>query len=173
MRVRDHAALSTAGAGLLYPWVGRGVLRPWAASILIDADHYLWFCLRRRRLNPLEAVRFFNEAHAPQHRGTRVLHSPLALLIIMLLGTRRRGLLTVAVGMALHVALDARHEARMHEARAAALHRDEFSCQTCGAQGSTVGVHVWKQPRLLPGYGLENLISLCWTCHEAAHRRVT
>lgn len=60
MRVRDHVAVSTAGAALLSPWLGRGVLSPWASSILIDADHYLWFCLRQRRLNPVAAVRFFN-----------------------------------------------------------------------------------------------------------------
>src|SRR6266571_4711299 len=48
MRVRDHVAISSAGAALLYPVVGRAVVGGWLASILIDADHYLWFCLKHR-----------------------------------------------------------------------------------------------------------------------------
>jgi hypothetical protein len=169
MRVRDHVAVSTAGAALLSPWLGRGVLSPWASSILIDADHYLWFCLRQRRLNPVAAVRFFNEVDPPRHPATRLLHSPMVLLLMLVLGARRRGALPVALGMALHVATDMRHEARMEQARAAALHRDDFTCQACGARGTRIVAHVRQQPWVLPSYGTQNLITLCRTCHEAAH----
>jgi hypothetical protein len=169
MRVRDHIALSTAGAGMLSPWLGRDVLSLWTGAVLIDADHYLWFCLRERCWNPVSAVRFFNEANVPQHSATRGLHSPVALLAVLLLGARRRQLLAVALGMGLHVALDRHHEARMNEARAAALERDDFTCQTCGTRGPDVGTHVRGQPWLLPSYGPENLVSLCDPCHEAAH----
>jgi hypothetical protein len=165
--------LATAGAALLRPWVGRGALCLWAGSVLIDVDHYAWFCLRHRRLNPVAAVRFFNEADPPQHSATRVLHSPAGLLAALLVGVRRRPLLPVAAGMGVHVALDTFHRARMAEARAAALERDEFSCQSCGARAPHVGAHVWRQPWLLPSYGSHNLISLCGRCHEAAHRRGT
>ncbi len=173
MRVRDHVVLSAAGAALLYPWVGRRVLGCWAASILIDADHYVWFCLRQRRLNPLMAVRLFNEAQPPHHPATRLLHNPAVLLIGLLFGIRRERALPVAVGMALHVALDVHHEVRMDEARAAALHRDHFTCQTCGTQGPEVGTHLWQQPPLLPSYGMQNFVTLCSSCHEAAHARGT
>ena len=169
MRVRDHLVVSTVGAALLCPWAGRGVVTTWAASVLIDADHYFWFCLRQRRLSPSAAVRFFNEAEPPQHTATRLLHSPVLLLLVLLLGTRRRGARRLGLGMALHVAIDTYHEARMAKARAAALHRDAYSCQACGAQGSRVGVHLSQQPRLLPSYGTQNLIALCSGCHEAAH----
>jgi len=169
MRVRDHIALSTAGSALLSPCLGRGVVTVWAGAVLIDVDHYVWFCLRERRLNPVSAVRYFNGAHAPQHAATRGLHSPLALLAVLLLGARRPQLLGVALGMGAHVTLDKFHEARMNEARAAALARDDITCQECGTRGPRVGTHLQRQPWLLPSYSSQNLISLCPACHRAAH----
>jgi hypothetical protein len=169
MRVRDHLVLSAAGAALLRPWAGGSVLGLVAGGVLIDVDHYAWFCLRQRSLNPIAAVRFFNEAGPPQHHGTRALHSPLALLAVLLAGIHRRRLLPVALGMTLHVALDAHHLARMDKARAAVLVRDRFSCQACGSQAPPVDTHIRRQPWLLPSYATQNLISLCRPCHEAAH----
>lgn len=169
MRVRDHIALSTAGAALFGRRIGGGVLSVWAGSVLIDVDHYVWFCLRERRLNPVSAVRYFNGADAPQHAATRGLHNPLALLAVLLVGARRPQLLAVAVGMGLHVALDRFHEALMDQARAAALRRDDLTCQGCGTRGPQVGTHLERQPWLLPSYGPRNLVSLCSACHHTAH----
>jgi hypothetical protein len=171
MRVRDHIALSTAGAALLHPWLRRGAIGLWAGSILVDIDHYVWFCVREGRCNPVAAMRFFNEAHPPQHAVTRVLHSPVAPLAVLLMGTHRRALVPVALGMALHLGLDLRHELRMGEARAAAMERDDFSCQACGTRASHVGTHLRRQPWLLPSYDAQNLVSLCAPCHAAAHAR--
>jgi hypothetical protein len=173
VRVRDHVVLSTAGAALLSPWIGRRVVAPWAASILIDGDHYVWFCLRHRRLDPLAAAHYFDEAQPLRHPATRVLHSPIVLLTMLLLGTRRRRALPLALGMVLHVALDIHHEARMNQARTAVLRRDHFTCQTCGTRGPQVGTHLARQPWLLPSYGTQNLVTLCGNCHEAAHARRT
>jgi hypothetical protein len=139
--------------------------------VLIDADHYLWFCLRRHRLSPVAAISFFNEAHPPQHSATRALHSPIVLLGVLALAVRRRGLLPVAAGMAMHVAMDAQHEARMHRARAAALERDDFSCLACGTRAPHIDTHLLHQPWLLPSYSTQNLVSLCVSCHELAHAR--
>ena len=86
MRVRDHLVLSAAGAALLSPWAGGSALGLVAGGVLIDADHYAWFCLRERSLDPRAAVRFFNGAGPPQHVGTRALHSPLVLLGVLLPG---------------------------------------------------------------------------------------
>src|SRR5205085_5744816 len=134
MRVRDHIALSTVGAALLFPWLRGGLLRPWAASILIDADHYLWFCMQHRRLNPVAAVRYFNQAQPPQRRGTRLVHSPAVLLALVLSKSWR----AVGLGMAFHVGLDGYHAARTERARAAALQRDGSKCQVCSPMGLTV-----------------------------------
>ena len=169
MRVRDHIALSTTGAAAVHPWLRNGAVGLWVGSVVIDVDHYLWFCLRERSLNPKAAIRFFNEAHPPQHAATRALHSPVAPLALLLLGVRRRALFWMGLGMLLHIALDLQHEARMDKARAAALERDAFTCQVCGATAPGVGTHLHTQPWLLPSYEPQNLIALCEPCHAAAH----
>jgi hypothetical protein len=168
VRVRDHIALSSAGAALLFPWLRGRVLGPWAASILIDADHYLWFCLRQRRVHPLAAMRFFNQAQPPHHGQTRLLHSPVVLLGLLLL-TRRRTTAGALLGMAFHVGLDAYDTARRRQTRTAALARDGSTCRRCGAQGPGVVAHLGHQPWLLPSYRPEHFTSLCRSCHEAAH----
>jgi hypothetical protein len=175
VRVRDHLALSTVGAVLLYPRLRGAVLGPWVASILIDVDHYLWFCLRHRRLHPVAALRFFNQAQPPQHHQTRLLHSPVVLLGLLLLGrlpsapAGRRTTAWALLGMAFHVGLDAYDTARRDQARRVALARDRWTCQRCGAQGPGVVAHLWRQPCLLPSYRREHFTSLCGACHEAAH----
>jgi hypothetical protein len=169
VRVRDHITISTAAAAVLRPWLGRRVLGLWAGGVLIDADHYLWFCRHERRLSLAAAVRFFNAGRAPAVPATRALHRPAAVLPLLVFGLARRGLRTLAVGVGLHVALDAAHSARMDTARLAALERDGSSCQACGARIAGVGVHLWRQPWLLPSYDVENLVSLCDGCHRRAH----
>jgi hypothetical protein len=170
MRVRDHIVLSTVGAAALRRLSSRYAVGFWAGGVLVDADHYLWYCLRERRLDPRVAVRRFNAAHAPRQAATRTLHSPAAVLALLLASSRRPGLRPMVAGVSLHVGLDRFHEARMERSRAAALRRDGFSCQACGTQGPNVETHIRKQPSLLPSYRAHNLISLCGPCHEAAHR---
>jgi hypothetical protein len=169
VRVRDHILLSTAGAALLAPSLGPHAVGLWAGGVLIDLDHYLWFCIRRRHLSLPAAVRFFDGAHPPQTAATRVLHHPMTVLGALALAARRRQLWSIAVGMSLHVGLDAQHEVRMNRARAAALERDRFSCQRCGARVPQVDTHVCYQPLLFPSYRSCHFISLCAPCHELAH----
>jgi hypothetical protein len=167
MRVRDHIALSATGAALLHRRLDRGALGFWAGGVLVDVDHYLWFGLREHRWNPLAAMRFFNEAHPPQHAATRALHNPMAPLALVLLAGRRPALVGVALGMVVHLALDACHETRMDAARNVALRRDAFACQACGQRAADA--HLRHQPWLLPSYKPQNLVALCGPCHEAAH----
>ena len=171
MRVRDHIALSTGAAAALYPRLRGAVVVPWAASILIDADHYLWFLVRHRRLNPAVAVRLFNQANAPKHAATRPFHHPVALLLLLLLGRRWRAAALPAAGMAFHVGLDTYHRARTADTQSAALSRDHFTCQVCNAQSPEVVAHLWRQPRLLPSYRHDHFVALCAGCHESAHAR--
>ena len=161
--------ISTATAAVLRPWFGRRVLGLWAGGVLIDADHYLWFCRHERRLSLAAAVRFFNAGRAPAVPATRALHSPLAVLPMLVLGLARRRLRPLALGIGMHVALDAAHRARMDAARLEALERDGSSCQACGMRLAGVVAHLWRQPLLLPSYDAENLISLCDGCHQRAH----
>jgi hypothetical protein len=169
MRVRDHILLTTAGAALAAPWLGGAAVGLWAGGVLLDVDHYLWFLVHHRQGGLRAAVRFFDGAHPPQTPATRALHHPVFVASVLALAARRRGLRPLAVGITFHVGLDARHEARMNRARAAALQRDHFSCQTCGARTPPLDTHLVRQPLLLPSYRPSNLMSLCGACHEMAH----
>jgi len=173
VRVRDHALISAAGAVLAAPFIGRRAMGLWAGGVLIDADHYVWFCLSQRRLSFPAAVRFFGQADPPRHQATRAMHAPVAVASVLLLALSRPRLRPVAAGMGLHVALDALHLARMDRARSAALARDAYTCRRCGTAAPPVGAHLWRQPRLLPSYRARHLITLCGQCHEAAHARST
>jgi hypothetical protein len=171
MRVRDHIAFASGAAALLYPRLRASVAGPWAASIFIDVDHYVWFLARHRSLNPVAAVRLYNQADAPQHRATRPFHHPAALALMLLVSRRMRVAALPLMGIAFHVGLDVYHRARTAEAKAAALARDGFTCQVCGAQTEDVVAHLWRQPRILPSYRLEHFVAVCGPCHEAAHAR--
>jgi hypothetical protein len=171
MRVRDHVALASGVAALLYPRLRASVAVPWASSIFIDVDHYLWFLARHRSLDPVAAVRLYNDADAPQHGATRPFHHPAALSLMLLVSTRQRAVALPLMGVAFHVGLDVYHRARTAEAKAAALARDRFTCQVCGAQTADVVGHVWRQPRILPSYRLEHFVTVCGRCHAAAHAR--
>ena len=171
MRVRDHVALASGAAALFYPRLGASAAVPWAASILIDVDHYLWFLARHRSLDPVAAVRLYNDADAPQHRATRPFHHPAALSLMALVGIRKRAAVLPLMGVAFHVGLDVYHRTRTAEAKAAALARDSFTCQVCGAQTADVVAHVWRQPRILPSYRLDHFVTVCGPCHRAAHAR--
>lgn len=163
--------LSTAGAALLAPRRGLDAAGLWAGGVLLDIDHYLWFCVRHRQLSPRAAARFFNGAHPPQTSATRALHHPITVAATLALAARRRDMRPLALGMSLHVGLDAHHQVRMNRARATALARDRFSCQACGRQTPHVDTHLFRQPWLLPNYTARNVVSLCGPCHEAAHGR--
>jgi hypothetical protein len=171
MRVRDHVALASGAAALFYPRLGASAAVPWAASIFIDVDHYLWFLARHRSLDPVAAVRLYNDADAPQHRATRPFHHPAALSLMVLVGMRKRAAVLPLMGVAFHVGLDVYHRTRTAEAKAAALARDSFTCQVCGAQTADVVAHVWRQPRVLPSYRLDHFVTVCGPCHRAAHAR--
>jgi hypothetical protein len=171
VRVRDHVLISAAAAAFAAPFLGRGATGLLAGGVLIDADHYAWFCLRQRQLSPLAAARFFNHADPPQHAATRVLHAPPALLAAALLGTRHRRLRSAALGMILHAVLDELHAVLLARTRAAALVRDGYTCRVCGPATPAVCAHLYWQPAVLPSYRVRNLVSLCGPCHEAAHTR--
>lgn len=171
MRVQDHLVLSTLAAAALYPVLGRKVVVPWAASLLIDVDHYAWYTISRRSLNPLEAVRYFNQAQPEQHAGTRRLHSPDVLGALWLGGMLWKPLRLVFFGFLFHMSIDYAHSKWSAKARRLTLERDQSTCRLCGTADDTVVAHIWRQPRVMPSYRLEHLVSLCGPCHELAHAK--
>jgi hypothetical protein len=169
VRVRDHIFLSTTAAALLAPTLGLRAVGVWAGGVLIDVDHYLWFCVRHHDLSVAAAMRFFDGAHPPQTRPTRILHHPMTVLSVLIVASRQRWLRPLAIGMSLHVGLDKQYERRMKRARAQALERDRFSCQACGARTTQIDTHLFHQPPVLPSYRSRNLVSLCPPCHDVVH----
>src|SRR5436190_9647231 len=115
MRVQEHVKLSTAAAIAALPWLKKDVCIPLAASILIDADHYLWHAITHRTLSLRAAVRYFRQADPPQLPEARLLHQPiiLAMLLLFAVRTRSRVLWLILAGFLFHVSLDIIHMTQM------------------------------------------------------------
>ena len=115
MNVREHVKLSAVAALLASPWLQQEVAIPFAASLLIDVDHYAWHAVTRRTLSLRAAMRYFGQADPPQLQQMRVLHHPvlLGLLLLIAVRTRSRLLWLVLSGLLFHVSLDAVHGNRM------------------------------------------------------------
>jgi len=79
MRIQDHVKLSAAAAVIALPWLRKDVWIPFAASIVIDVDHYLWHAITQRTLSLSAAVRFFGQADPPQTTSMKLLHHPVVL----------------------------------------------------------------------------------------------
>jgi hypothetical protein len=115
MRPQEHIRLSTAAAIVALPWLRQDVWIPWAASILIDVDHYVWHALTHRTLSLRAAVRYFEQANPPRLPQARLLHHPvvLGILLVVAARTRSRILWLMLAGLAFHVSLDVVHVTRM------------------------------------------------------------
>ena len=79
MRPKEHATLSTAAAIIALPWLKKDIWIPFASSMLIDVDHYLWHVATYRTLSLRAAIRYFGQADPPQLMEARLLHHPLVL----------------------------------------------------------------------------------------------
>jgi len=65
---------------------------------------------------------------------------------------------------------------RWRDTRKEALRRDQYTCQSCGARATEVHHLIPITPDTVADdkivYGLENLQSLCWNCHNKETRGV-
>src|SRR5436305_9514134 len=111
MRVREHLTLSTAAAVAAAPWLKKDTWIPFASSILIDVDHYLWYVVSHRTLSLREALAFFNQADPPQTASMKFMHQPLflGLLLFVAIRFRSRLLSLILAGLVFHVSLDVIH----------------------------------------------------------------
>ncbi len=76
MRVQEHVKLSTLAAVVALPWLGKDVVIPLTASVLIDVDHYLWHAVTYRTLSLRAAIQYFGQADPPQRKEAQVTTSP-------------------------------------------------------------------------------------------------
>ena len=117
LRVRDHVLISTAGAALAAPFIGRRALGLWAGSVLIDADHYAWFCVRQRRWIPGRRPASSTGRTCLVIRRREPCMPRRSCSWFCCSGSRDSRLLPVGLGMGLHVALDTWHAAQLERAR--------------------------------------------------------
>src|SRR5215469_11153549 len=115
MRSQEHAKISAIAAVAAWPWLKQDVWIPYMASILIDADHYLWHAITQRTLSLRAAVRYYQQANPPQRPEMRLLHQPIVLgfLLFLAVRTRSRLLSLILAGLIFHVCLDLYHKTRM------------------------------------------------------------
>lgn len=172
MRVQEHLKLSAAAALVAVPWLKKDIWIPFAASIFIDVDHYLWFAITHRTLSLREAVRYFGQADPPQLPEARLFHHPLVLagLLVLAVRLRSRMLALLLSGLLFHVSLDAIHVTQMNHLKSSLSEQASNICPECGQQFDALQLHTQHvATNLLDRYNPQHFIVLCPPCHERAH----
>ncbi len=174
MRVQEHVKLSTAAAFAALPWLKKDVWIPFAASLLIDVDHYLWHAVTHRTLSLRAAIKYFGQADPPRRQAARLLHQPLVLgtLLFMAIRTRSRVLLLILAGLLFHVSLDVVHATQMKSLKQSLSEKANGICPECGQECEALQLHTVRvSANLLDRYAPRNFVVLCPTCHEQAHQQ--
>lgn len=172
MRVQEHLKLSTAAALVALPWLKKDIWIPFAASIFIDVDHYLWHAVTYRTLSLRQAVRYFGQADPPQLPEARLFHHPLVLATLLFLTIRLRSriLALILTGLLFHVSLDAIHVTQMSHLKRSLSEQANNACSECGQQFDALQLHTqYFAANLLDRYNPQHFIVLCPECHEKAH----
>jgi hypothetical protein len=175
MRIQEHVKLSTAAALLALPWLKKDTWIPFASSLLIDVDHYLWHVVTHRTLSLRAALRYFGQADPPRLPQARLLHHPLILTSLLLIAarTRSRILWLILLGLLFHVSLDVVHMSQMNHLKRSLSEEAENTCPECGQHYEALQLHtVHFTGNLLDRYQPHNFVVLCPACHERAHQKV-
>ncbi len=173
MRVQEHVKLSTAAAIATLPWLKKDIWIPFAASIFIDVDHYIWHAITQRTLSLSAAVRYFQQADPPQVAGAKFMHHPLflGLLLFAAIRLRSRFLGLILAGLIFHVSLDAVHITQMSRLKLTLSEEAHHLCSECGQYVEALQLHTVHYSRnLLDRYNPRHFVVLCPTCHERAHQ---
>ena len=174
MRPQEHVKLSAIAAAAAWPWLKKDVWIPFTASILIDADHYLWHAITQRTLSVRAAVRYYRQANPPQLPEMRLLHQPLILGLLLFLAVRTRSRLLglILAGLLFHVSLDRYHNARLRWLREHLNEQANHVCPACGKEIAKLELHTVQRPKnMLERYSVRNYVVLCPDCHHQAHQR--
>lgn len=114
MSPKDHVIYGTIAAAALYPSIGTDAVYFWAASILIDIDHYLDY-VYHNNFTDFSFKRMFDYHnaldrfwHSPEFLNLEVFHTLefLAALYLVSLWTASTALLSVFLGFVFHSLLD-------------------------------------------------------------------
>ncbi|GHO92282.1 hypothetical protein KSF_023300 [Reticulibacter mediterranei] len=174
MRVREHLLLSTAAAAVAAPWLKKDTWIPFASSILIDVDHYLWYVISHRTLSLRDALTFFNQADPPQTASMKFMHQPLFLGLLLFLAARFRSrlLFLILAGLLFHVSLDAIHITQMSRLKRTLSEEAASVCGECNRFVDELQLHTHTVTNnLLDRYNPKHFVVLCPECHELAHQK--
>jgi ribosomal protein L37AE/L43A len=174
MRPQEHVKLSAIAAAAAWPWLKKDVWIPFTASILVDADHYLWHAITQRTLSVRAAVRYYRQANPPQLPEMRLLHQPLVLGLLLFLAVRTRSRLLglILAGLLFHVSLDRYHNARLRSLKYNLNEQANHICPACGKELPELELHTVRRPQnMLERYSARNYVVLCPDCHREAHQR--
>ena len=138
MRPQEHAQLSAIAAAAAWQWLKQDVWIPFAASILIDADHYLWHAITQGTLSLRAAVRYYRQHNAPELPEQRLLHQPLVLGLLLFLAVRLRSRLLglILAGLTFHVCLDRFHRYKIRTLKRTLNEQADFTCPRCDTRAS-------------------------------------
>ncbi len=173
MRIQEHLKLSTAAAVITLPWLKQDVWIPFAASLLIDSDHYIWHALTQRTLSLRAAMRYFGQANPPQRPLAKFLHHPFVLgpLVLIALLTRSRILWLILGGLLFHVSLDTIHLRQMSHLKHSLSAQADATCPTCGQHCDQLQLHtLYFAPNIFDRYNPKHFVALCPSCHAKAHQ---
>jgi hypothetical protein len=174
VRVQEHLKLSAVAALAVAPWLKKDAAIPFAASILIDADHYVWYIVAHRTLNFREALAFYGQADPPQTPGMKFLHQPLVLAALLVLAVRLRSRLLGLIlgGLLFHVSLDAIHITQMSHLKRTLNEQANYKCPECGRHEDELQLHTLRYAsNLLERYHPKHFVVLCPECHTRAHQK--
>lgn len=174
MRPQEHAQLSAIAAVAAWPWLKQDVWIPFAASILIDADHYIWHAITQRTLSLRAAIHYYQKSNPPRVRAQRLLHQPevLGLLLFLAVRLRSRLLGLILAGLLFHVCLDRFHQYQMRTLKLRLNEQVAFICPSCGIKLDGLELHTIHNPKfILARYQLRNFVVLCPACHRAVHKQ--
>lgn len=177
MRLRTHLLASALLGIALYPRAPRRALLLTLAGVAVDLDHYALYALRSGDWSLAGALRYDRRRSKPIRPGdTRprygalrsIAHrATLTLPLVGLLARRWPALRPAAIGIALHLALDA-----------PLLHLDwrvwrraRGHCERCGVGGLRLGIYYRRKPsRGGARWALDNRVAWCNTCAREVQR---
>ncbi|HEX7737992.1 MAG TPA: hypothetical protein VF458_24315 [Ktedonobacteraceae bacterium] len=174
MRIQNHVQLSALAAAAAWPWLKKDVWIPFTASILIDADHYIWYAITHRTLSLRATLHYYQRSNPPQFAEQRLLHQPLVLGLLLFLAvrTRSRLLSLILAGLLFHVGLDHYHKYQMRTLKRTLNEQAHFTCPQCGQQFPELELHTIHTPKLVfKHYQPQNFLVLCPTCHHTTHEQ--
>lgn len=177
MRFRTHLIVSALAGVALYRRAPRRAALLTVAGVAIDFDHMLLYALRSGDWSPAGALRYDRLRGQPIRPGdTRprygslrsIVHRPaLTLPLLWLLAWRFPALRPVALGLSLHLALDA---SPLH-ADWRVWSRARGHCERCGVAGLEMGIYYLTLPaRGGSRWDASNRVAWCRTCAREARR---